>query len=402
MPSVGGVDTSVRKVQLKDGVRYQFQWWNWVAVAKPDGTVARVRQKHTERRHTEREAETYRRVIIGVHSRGEHFVPGSQRAVARLRDVAVAYAAATPNEQTRRFRTAMMNRMLAALGDAALVSDLSITALRRVAEVAKDDGLKEPSRVVGEVERLWAWADGQDCPGVPRPKRIVGTEVPTREPVYATAVATLDDCDAMIAHLSGWHQRVAIWLRYTGLRVSQVLTLERSDFDLDIGWLRLRSSARGAKGGRYRVVPLHPGLIDEIHSWELPSRGPLFFSTDVRRPNGPGPWTADTLCEPFKRAWRLAGVAEAKWGAPAGDAGGRVHARPTHAFRGALKTHLMRHADIEIANLLIGHANTHTHDAYVVQGDPTGSPYWARMLAALDSVPHRSRGATVIPLRGGA
>jgi integrase len=47
---------------------------------------------------------------------------------------------------------------------------------------------------------------------------------------------------------------------YTGLRRSDRLALDWDDLDLGRRLIRVRT----AKGGRQRVVPLHPGLIEPI------------------------------------------------------------------------------------------------------------------------------------------
>lgn len=384
MASVGGT-SDVKKVTLKSGtVRFRFEWWNWVTVIGEGGAEERRRDKHPETKETETEAETLRKAIIAVHSRGELWVPGSERPVARLKEVAVAYAGAAHNDRTARFRMSTMNRFRDWVGPNATVAALTRENLRGYADYLRGQGLKTLDRYVGDVEAMWAWAHGREVPGVPIPRRIVGDEIRRPPPVFAAATPTWDDCDAMIAQLSGWHRRVAVVLRYTGVRASQVLTLDRSDIDLDTATLRLRADARGAKGHpRHRAVPLHPALQAELKAWNLPKAGPIFQSTDSRRQNGPGEWREDALVEPFKRAWRMAQVEEAKWGAPPDDLGGRVRAKPTHAFRSAFKSGLVREGVPEvIVNLLVAHKGDATHEAYVPRGE-----YWKMMVDALAKVP---------------
>lgn len=391
MASVGST-TAIKTVRLKSGeTRWTFQWVNWISVKQADGTVTREREQHTERKKTKLEAVTLKKAIIAAHSRGELFAPGSERPVARLRDATAAYVAASPNAQTRRVRMAWMNRLISVVGEKALVSDLSTEVLRAVQRDAADLGVV--CRVVAEVELMWKWLSLQDgYPGVPPLRRISGSEeLPRPEPVFATATPTLQDCDAMLAQLDGWHRDVGVILRYTGLRISQVFSLDMSDVNLDGGWLRLRANVRGAKKGRTRVVPMHPSLVEELRGWNLPARG--FLIADHRAPG--------VLQKPFSRAWRASGVDEAKWGAPEDDAGGRQHERPSHAFRGALESHLIRKGHAEVAKLITGHSTSATHDAYIAGGNATDSPYWQQMLDAHAAVPPIDRGANVVTFSAG-
>lgn len=371
------------------GKKWLVRYDEYVTVQQADGTLTRGRKERTKSFDTKREAEARAAAITVSHAKGEHFVEAQHRPVARLRDVALDYAASAKNPNTSRHRASMMNKLLGFTGDDATVAQLSRDLLRDYGAYVGAQGLKRVDRFVGEVETMWAWAHRRELAGVPLPRRIVGDELERSAPVFAVAAPSWADCDAMIRHLRGWHRRVATMLRYTGIRASQVLTLDRSDVNLDAGVLRLRANARGAKGiGRHRAVPIHAALKAELADWELPASGPIFLSNDVRRRSGPGIWREDALVEPFTRAWRLSEVDEAKWGAPEDDAAGRVHARPTHAFRSAFKSGLLR-AEVPdaIANLLVGHSSGSTHAAYVPEGDPTASPYWRMMVDALAKVP---------------
>ena len=383
--------------------KYLVKYDEYSTAANEDGTTTRTRTQRTNSFDTERDARERCRAIEAAHARGEIFCAEQDRPVGRLRDIALKYAQAAKNPQTRRYRMSMMNKFLAHVGDDALVTCLSREELRAFDRKLQDEGIKRIDRFVGEVERMWKWADDEETPGVPKPKRIVGKDVFTPPPVFATDTPTFDDCDAMIAHLGGWHEQVATILRYTGVRASQALTLDRSDVELDRGLLRLRANARGAKGATgHRAVPMHPALVAAMRTWNLAVKGPIFLSNDVRRKNGPGPWREDALAGPFTRAWTLSGVSEAKWGAPDDDAGGRVHARPAHSFRGAFKVGLLGQGVPDaIVNLLVGHANNSTHAAYVPQGSPTTSPYWKQMVEALAKVPAiKVQGQVIAPVLG--
>ncbi len=385
----------------KRGDRYLVRFDDYVTAENADGTTTRDRKERTSSFRTLREAQERARAIEVSHAKGETFLEEQHRPVARLRDIAVAYAQARPNPATQKYRMSMMNKFLGHVGDDAVVTVLTTDNLRAFDKVLTAEGIKRRDRFVGEVERLWAWADDREYAGVPKPRRIVGKDVFTPPPVMATDTPTWADCDLMIAQLSGWHERVATVLRYTGIRASQALTLDRSDIDLDRALLRLRAGARGAKGAvRHRAVPIHEALVDAMRNWDLPPKGPIFVSNDSRRKTGPGLWREDALVGPLTRAWVLSGVSEAKWGAPEDDAGGRVHARPAHSFRGAFKVGLLdQDVPDVIVNLLVGHATTSTQAAYVPESTSTSSPYWQRMVAALKKVPPIQKRGQVIALR---
>lgn len=57
---------------------------------------------------------------------------------------------------------------------------------------------------------------------------------------------------------------------YAGLRRSELIALDWDDIDLDRRLLRIRV----AKGGRQRVVPIHPGLVPLLLAY-LETRLPL-------------------------------------------------------------------------------------------------------------------------------
>ncbi len=97
--------------------------------------------------------------------------------------------------------------------------------------------------------------------------------------------------DQTIACLrSGWkhgeaHRRVALLVRYTGLRISQAVGLLWRDIRLGYpagDHIAIRAQARGAKKGRTRVVPLHPALAAEMRTWGSDRDGRLFEGTNER------------------------------------------------------------------------------------------------------------------------
>jgi integrase/recombinase XerC len=95
-------------------------------------------------------------------------------------------------------------------------------------------------------------------------------------------------------------------LAYSGLRRAELLALGWDDVDLDRRLIRVRQ----AKGGRQRVVPIHPALVPLFAaslSTRTPLRDPaLFVGVQGRR------LTATILAQTFRRYADAAGVTQRK------------------------------------------------------------------------------------------
>jgi integrase len=392
----------------------------WTARAKtkrviqtPEGPV--TRWKGVERTFdTHEAARQWRRLVLSAEKSGEGWTDARSRPVTALRDLALDYVAdggglgEPPGDQ--RFRSSMMGAWLDFLGGrevgdpAALrpVTDLSRELLEAYAASLPAEGRKAQTRYrkVLEAEHMWAWAFDHHpdrYPGVPPKRRYTcgsndanGLRRPL--PVVASAVPRWGDVDAMIRCLElEWHKRVALIGRYTALRASQITGLYWQDVDLERGVLRVRAGVTGAKRGAGRVVPIHPDLVQRMARWER--LGPLVFVRRYRdRTTGEkkmGPYRGDVLNVPFRRAWEKSGVARARWDKSENPLpGDRGSGRPVHALRGCFRTELVR-AGVEeaIVLYLVGHSQGLTAAAYVPESHPEESPYWPRMVAALERVP---------------
>lgn len=76
---------------------------------------------------------------------------------------------------------------------------------------------------------------------------------------------------------------IRTWLTlaaYAGLRCAEIAGLQRDDVIGDAGLLRIVG-----KGGKERLVPMHPMVVDALADWPAPRSGGHLF----RRPQG-GPW----------------------------------------------------------------------------------------------------------------
>lgn len=367
---------------------------------------------------TQATARALARKIEETQAIGQEWVEERREAKSTLRVATLAFVRSAVDAgapvSTQRYRSAMMGSFLDYIdareeddrGADRPMTDLSLSLLQRYAQALPDDIAESTRhRKVQEVEKMWAWAYDRPerFPGVPTPRRYTGTgadKLSAPPPMVALAVPSWDDVDAMTSHLHiQWHRRAAIVMRYTGARASQVCGLKWSDLNLDRGILHLMAGRRGAKRGRGRVVPLAPPLLAELRVWqaedikEYGTASGLLFPRRYGASKGsklPKPYRGDALTAPFRRAWAAAKVEEAKWGA--GDDRGK--GSPTHAIRRCVRTGLIRLGVEEALALhLVGQSQGHTAAAYVPQDTPEQSPYWPRLVQAVQLIPdHREAG----------
>jgi site-specific recombinase XerD len=121
-------------------------------------------------------------------------------------------------------------------------------------------------------------------------------DVPGRECVWTRVHAGKVERDRLLLAL----------FAYGGLRRSELLGLDWDDVDLDRRLIRVRN----AKGGRQRVVPIHPGLVPlfvEYASTRAPLGDPALFVGVLGRRLSP-----TILAVTFRRYTDAAGVAKRK------------------------------------------------------------------------------------------
>ena len=103
-----------------------------------------------------------------------------------------------------------------------------------------------------------------------------------RPKLRRTLPRPISDADLAVA-LELAPAEIRVWLTlaaYAGLRCAEIAGLHRDDIIGDAGVLRVVG-----KGGRERLVPMHPLVVDALAAWPAPrGNGHLF-----RRPQG-GPW----------------------------------------------------------------------------------------------------------------
>ena len=139
---------------------------------------------------------------------------------------------------------------------------------------------------VSEIRVFYAWAaddaryirsNPARALSVPRRRRYLPRPIPDVE--LATALAEAEPRLLAILAL----------MAYEGLRCVEVSRLRGEDVDARLMVLRVE---RG-KGGKQRVVPLHPETLAALRAYRLPAKGPVFVPTgqgghDTGKPLRPG------------------------------------------------------------------------------------------------------------------
>jgi integrase len=194
-------------------------------------------------------------------------------------------------------------------------------------------------KLVEVFERMWAWAANEDAYDgfVPAPKRLDMPEG-AGDPVVAPTWADMDSC---IVKAQGWIRKLAVVLRFTGLRVQQAMHLKWEDFDYDRCTLRIRGELGKTRFERRgRIIPVSKHLVAELEKWEHEQE----YVIPCHRMQD-GPRGREARGRDMGRAWKRAMVREDIW-----------KQRPHHCFRKGFKTELNRAgAQWEAVEHLLGH-----------------------------------------------
>ena len=148
----------------------------------------------------------------------------------------------------------------------------------------------------------------------------------------------------------GYRDRTMLELLYaTGLRVTELVTLEMNDLNLRQGVLRVMG-----KGGKERLVPMGDEAIAWVEGFVRDHR-----STLMRRNE------SEAVLFPSNRGREM--TRQAFWyliKRHAAEAGIR-HSLSPHSLRHAFATHLVNHgADLRVVQLLLGHSDLSTTQIY--------------------------------------
>lgn len=221
-------------------------------------------------------------------------------------------------------------------------------------------------KLIQGVQRWWAWCAVQDEleAHTPRPKSL---RLPQALPVL-TVAPTWEEMDQVIEAFDSWRRRLAVVLRFTGLRVGQAMRLRWTDVDLSAGLLTIRpelGKTAAEKSGRR--VPISRHLVAELAGWGVRQGWLIETGPDVQDRS------RAARAEMMARGWRRAGVRPEAW-----------QKRPQHAFRKGFRSGLTRAgADSSAVEYLLGH-NLGLVGVYT---DPEALP----LRAAVDLIPPLTR-----------
>lgn len=375
-------------------VRYRDDRRHWeviynvrVVTVDEHGVETSAWKKRRRKAPSKRAAEALAREIETEAAHGRNWSPERKAAVVTVGALCRAYLAATARGSraaTSRTAASYLQKFLNWAGEDRPAADLTSGLLR---DYSDSMTIKSVARYVSAVEGLWQWAydNGDTYPGVPPVRRITGKRNELKHPQAKreTKNPTYQQVDTMLAALAGHAKRLPYWRmaliqRFTGLRVSQILSLAWDDLDLDRCHVHLRADAAGAKGGGGVTVPIDPRLAAELATWGVRS-GQIFERVTTK---GPKRGTArayrnDEVAEVFGGAWARANVPRDLW-APEGAKG-----RQTNAMRGAWKTQISRADGYELAALLAGQNHRGEAGSYLDRMRAYGD----RMRAALATLP---------------
>jgi integrase len=232
----------------------------------------------------------------------------------------------------------------------------------------------------------WTWAadDAARYPGLPQAPRDKSTVLP-QPPIYVAPPAPkLTEVDAVIRRLTVYAyvaKGAAVVMRYTGLRISQVLALELADLDTERMTLTVRLGKSRREKATIRTIPVSAAFLEDVR----PFLGSAESGTLIRR-------RRDVRAGPNRNHHPTAALTDA-WQA-ATDAGecrlevwrpaNREVGRPDHAFRAALQDHLQgAGVRAEVVDALVGHAGKTTRSSHYAGPDSL----MQAMREAVDALP---------------
>lgn len=315
--------------------RWQVRW------VEPDDNGQRIQRSRVVT--TSEARDELMRAVQLAEDLGKRYVPAApRRAVPAIGDAMKAFLEDVRRVQApgtlKTYREALIGFLEylheAGLGHAT-VGDLSrdmLTGYYAQLEKGRWDRARSATtkrRIVEKVELAWRWLfDNEWHEAVPRPKKI---EMPSNPP-KAVHAPTWDEMDAcVLACTHDGPRRLTTLMRYTGLRVGQVLALTWGDVDFKQAALTV-APHKGLPGFRQ---PMSAHLAAELASWGE-REGFLLTWRPVRQARE----------RAVSEAWERAGIREVVW-----------KGRPDQAFRRGMVTGLTA-AGVgrEASELFVGHA----------------------------------------------
>ncbi len=196
-------------------------------------------------------------------------------------------------------------------------------------------------KIVEVIQLGWQWLYDEDDSGanIPMPRKLRMR----REPAAMTVAPTWAEMDACIDALVSWQRDLAIVLRFTGLRVQQVMGLTWKDIDLEHARLTVRGElGKSKQEQRGRIIPVSRHLIQHLHEFRRNDQEWIIVSNRTRG----GDRERAARARDFALGWERAGVRKEAW-----------EQRPHHSMRKGFVSELKRSgADPDAVEFLVGHS----------------------------------------------
>lgn len=350
--------------------RFKVRWRETVSEGGQRRTVARALTVSTREAAIELQAKVLRAVeTVGYYESEARELPPVTNLERAAGDWLKHKAARGVAVGTVRRYTAYMDRFFRAVralrtigkDEVVPASVLSRTLFSEAILSWRAEGLSE-SMVYGMSSTaldMWRWVcdDPDNYPGVPVSPRDPSTVLPP-PPIYVAPLPpTLAEVDACLRRLHRAYvaKPAAILMRFTGLRISQVLGLRCEDLDLANQTLCVRVGKSRREKAESRLVPISPHLVDEIAPW-MANRLPEDYLVRRRKDQHAAETQSHLPTVVLSAAWEeatQAGEARREVWAPRS----RKLSRPDHAFRAAFMAYLEEQGVRDsVIDYLVGHA----------------------------------------------
>ncbi|MEM2139254.1 MAG: tyrosine-type recombinase/integrase, partial [Candidatus Woesearchaeota archaeon] len=137
------------------------------------------------------------------------------------------------------------------------------------------------------------------------------------------------------------HRLILMFLYYAGLRVSELINLKYSDFDLKRKIIHIKN----AKNNKDRIIFLHPVLINSLKMYKIRKKSNYLFLTNKKKK-----YTHRTIEKIVKKSSKKAGI---------------IKKIKPHTLRHCFATHLLENGlDIVSIQKLLGHKDVRTTQNY--------------------------------------
>ena len=196
----------------------------------------------------------------------------------------------------------------------------------------RSDATRRKIVEVGQLAWKWMYDNDESGAEIPAPRTLRMA----REAARPTVAPTWAEMDTVIGALDSWHRRLAIALRFTGLRCQQAMGLRSADVDLARARLTIRGElGKSKQEQRGRIMP----LVAILRRWEREDEWMITSNRAKVRERM-------ARARDLERGWERSGVRKEAW-----------EGRPHHAFRKGFVSELKRAgADADAVEFLVGHS----------------------------------------------